>query len=316
MGIVAESLASPGPLAASLAAGLNSLSGNQSVVFNQYARSVLPTDGYVFWVSNGVSITVNGSLHQIIGQNQNEDETMSINKILFTSTQEVTQFNGINSGLLWVGEWLSDGVTLKVVFNDTASIYQQSGLWHYSGDTVYPALQSQLIASAADLPSSPIVSNSLPIWLAQNSFAAVYPSYLVPSNISPPYIVAHIPPEDTKPIQQFPVYVSPGVLSGSNNYLMPSTQLMIDKVELTLYGFNNQAAIQYLSSLMDYSLNTDDFGFCNSPVIQDEKRKQSEISVLAMKKKITILASYYQETSDAVARRLILSSALNNLTTQ
>ncbi len=40
---------------------------------------------------------------------------------------------------------------------------------------------------------------------------------------------------------------------------------MRDKVRLTLYGLNNQQAIQFFQSLIDYSLNTDAFGFMNSP---------------------------------------------------
>ena len=63
-----------------------------------------------------------------------------------------------------------------------------------------------------------------------------------------------------------------------------------------------------MASLIDYSVNTDTFGFCNSPVIVDDKRTQVEISALAMKKHFTISASYYQSTADAIARRLILAA--------
>lgn len=95
----------------------------------------------------------------------------------------------------------------------------------------------------------------------------------------------------------FPIYTWPGTTvpnSGASPlHDLPSSQLMRDEVRLTLYGFTNQQAIQYYASLIDYSYNTDDFGFCNSPAIQDEKRAQVEIAALAMKKTITILASYY-----------------------
>ena len=144
--------------------------------------------------------------------------------------------------------------------------------------------------------------------------APVYPSFLVPENIAPPYVVAHIEPGSSATLGMAPLYGWPGVTAGANLYDLPSSQLLQDRVELTLYGFNNQSAIQYLSMLMDYSINTDDFGFANSPVIQDGKRKQTEIGALAMQKKITILANYYQTTADAVARRLILSAALGSLT--
>ena len=315
MSILSESLLAPQGLQAVLDAGLETLSNQQTVTFTQYTKSVLSTDGYVFWVKSATTQNYVGSLHQVIEQHQDEDQIISINKIIFTSEQEITQFNTISPTTLWVGSWTTDGNTLQVVFNETAAIYRQAGLWHYSGDAVYPALQSQLINSITDLPTGPIVSNSLPIWLTQNSYAPVYPSYLIPENLVPPYITVHIEPGDTKPLEQFPAYNTP-VNTGSNLYTLSSTQLMTDVVQLTLYGFTNQKAIQYLNSLFDYSLNTDNIGFCNSPSINDGKRKQTEIAALAMQKKITIVASYYQSTVDAVARRYILSAGFSSITTQ
>ena len=312
--IAQEASQAPQALRAALNAGINSLSNTQQITFQAYRKNTIPVDGYVFWVAFGDPQQFTGSLHQITERFQDEDQTISINKIIFTSEAEITAFNQINTQTLMVGSWVADGVTLQVVFNDQAALYKQAGVYHYSGDTVYPALASQLIQSLADLPIPPIVSNSLPIWLAQNSFAPVYPSFLVPSNIEPPYISCHIPPEETEPLGQFPQYQWPqnplGV--GTDPLIqMSSSQLMRDTVKLTLYGFTNQMAIQYLSSLFDYSLATDEVGFCNSPVIRDDKRIQSEISALAMKKTIMIQASYYQATADAVARRLILTATMN-----
>ena len=311
MGIANEAISTD--LQSALASGLNTLSSNQAIWFTQYFKSTIPVDGYVFWVASGVPVQYTGSLHQITTQVQDEDQTIAVNRIIFTATEEIPAFNAIDSDSLWVGEWSAGGTSIKVVFNSHTKLYKQAGLYHYSGDTVYPALESQLINSIADLPSSPIVSNSLPIWLSQNSMAPVYASYLVPSNITPPYISAHIEPNDTVPLGAFPIYTWPtDPVSGFNQ--LPSSQLMRDTVKLTLYGFNNQQAIQYLSSLMQYSLNTDDFGFCNSPAIRDEKRIQSEIAAIAMKKTIIIQASYYQSTADVIARQLILSASINSIT--
>ncbi len=156
------------------------------------------------------------------------------------------------------------------------------------------------------------MSNSLPIWLAQNSASPVYPSFLVPPNVVPPYITAHVEPDATMALQGFPRYIWPGEPTPPTALQsMASQQLARDKVRLTLYGFNNQSAIQYFASLIEYSLATDDFGFCNSPVIKDDKRTQREIIALAMKKTIEIDASYYQSTSDAIARRMILSAIVD-----
>ncbi|WP_297480662.1 hypothetical protein [Ferrovum sp.] len=313
MGILSEAANSPSQLAATLAAGVGSISDRQQVSFTRYSRFVSPLDGFVFWINTRSVTTYYGSLHQTISQNQREDETIAINHIVFTSESEISQFNLISSDILFVGTWVSDNVEIQVVFNEAISVYKQAGLWHYSGDAVYPALQAQLVQSASDIPSSPIVSNSLPIWLSQNTFAPVYPSYLVPSNVVPPYIAVHIDPEFTEPLGQFMELEWPNpIVSGFNQ--LSSNQLMKDRVQLTLYGFNNQTAIQYLASLVQYSVNTDAFGFCNSPAIKDEKRIQSEISAIAMKKKIDITASYYQSTANALAQRLIVQAALSAVT--
>lgn len=311
---IAESLNTQNQLQETLAAGVNTLSLNQKITFTQYSQSTLPTDGYVFWVNTGVPLVVQGSLHYATDQQQNEDETIDVNRVIFTALSQVDEFNQIAPTTLYIGEF--EGIQFS--FSSRGSFYQQANLYHYVGNAVYPALASQLINSAADLPSSPIVSNSLPIWLSQNSFAPVYPSYLVPANVVPPYITAHVEPSMTE-VPSFPIIVWPGTVvpnSGASPlYELASTQLAKDHVRLTLYGFNNQTAIQFYMSLIDYSLNTDDFGFGNSPAIRDEKRTQVEMAVIAMKKTIDIEAWYYQGTADAVARRLILSAGFSSITT-
>ncbi|MDN7744722.1 hypothetical protein QZM78_11760 [Burkholderia multivorans] len=313
MGLIDEAAAAPGDLAAALEAGVEQLSRNQSVTFQQYTKSTLPTDGYVFWVATGTAQQFSGSLHILTDRRQEEDQTIAANKLLFTAEQEISQLNTIAPGTMWIGTWQVDGTTLQVAFAETGLNYQQAGLWHYRGFAVYPALASQLVASAADLPVEPIVSNSLPIWLSLASLAGapVYPSFLVPDNVEPPYVTAHIEPVETVAIQAFPTYAWPGAPTPPTALQqMASAQLMRDNVRLTMYGFTNQRAIQFYAALIDYSLNTDDFGFCNSPAIRDEKRTQVEIAALAMKKTLTILASYYQGTADAIARRLILSASI------
>lgn len=337
MSLISESSAAPRDKEAALERGTDIISDYQSVTFTQYQKSILQSDGYVFWVKTGVTETFDGSLHQAIQQVQNEDETIAINSMVFTSKQEIAAFNTVGTNTLWIGEWVTDNATLKVVFNQTAPIYKSAGIWHYSGDAVYPALESQLVNSASDLPAGPIVSNSLPIWLTLDSYTPVnptlpgtlpidttltptvipvYPSYLVSENLQPPYVVVHINPANTVPLSQAPLYVAANPSSGYPVATMSTTQLMRDTVELTLYGFNGQQAMQYLQSIMDYSVNTDDIGFCNSPVIQDEKRTQSELTVIAMKKRIVIMASYYLSVADIAARNVILAASDPALTLQ
>lgn len=314
MNLINEASEAPGPLAAALKAGVNALSGNQAVIFRQYTRVVLDEDGFVFWVATGRTDTFKGSLHYITDRQQDEDQTIAANRFIFTAQQEVTAFNVTSPSLMWIGTWSVDGGEVQIAFADRGSFYQQADLWHYSGYAVFPAMASQIINSEADLPPGPIVSNSLPIWLGQNSMAPVYPSYLVPDNIKPPYITAHIEPGETEALGAFPILQLPGVRrpgpDPSPFYDFPSSQLMRDRVRLTLYGFTNNQAIRFFCELIDYSLTTDDFGFCNSPAIRDEKRTQAEIAAIAMKKVIEIHASYYQGTADAIARRYILSAGI------
>ncbi len=296
-----------------LSQGVNDLSRQQSITFNQYTKQTFSQDGYVFWVRNGISQSVTGSLHYGTEQIQEEDQTIGINSVIFTAMQEITAFNVVNNNTLWIADWVTpDTGTIKIAFSRKGPFYQQAGLYHYAGFAVYPALESQIIDGSNSLPVGPIVSNSLPIWMSLTQYAPVYPSFLVSENIAPPYVSAHVEPVMTDTLQAFPNYVWPGNPT-PNTALQPmaSNQLMKDRVRLTLYGFNNQLAIQYLSYLMQYSLNTDAFGFMNSPAIKDEKRTQSEISAIAMKKVIEIDASYYQSTADAIAKRLLLSGTVS-----
>lgn len=311
---IIETMADHGQLADSLAAGVNSLSNSQQVVFTQYSQQIVSQDGSAFWVNTGVTQSIQGSFHFAIDRQQNEDETIDVNRVIFTALAPIDVFDQIAPTMLWIGTF--DGE--QFAFRARGSFYQQANLYHYQGDAVYPALASQLVDSAADLPVGPIVSNSLPIWLTQTTVGTqtvpVYPSYIVPANVVPPYVTAHIEPDLTE-VPSFPVYVWPGKpnpLTALQN--MPSSQLAKDRVRLTLYGFTNAMAIQYLAALIDYSLNSDNFGFGNSPAIKDHKRTQSELAVIAMKKTIDIDAWYFQTTADAIARRLILSAGFSSIT--
>lgn len=309
---IAESLGSQSQLANSLAAGVDTLSLSQTVTFTRYTQQVLPPDAYVFWVNTGATTTVKGSLHYSTDQQQNEDETININRVVFTALSQIDEFNDIAPTDLWIGTFQG----IQFSFNARGLFYEQAGLYHYLGNAVYPALASQLVNSAADLPTGPIVSNSLPIWLSQNSMAPVYSSYLVPANIVPPYVTAHIDPDLTE-VPSFPIYGWPGTTEPGSDpaplHDLPSSQLALDRVRLTLYGFTNQQAIQYLVSLIEYSVDSDAFGFRNSPAIKDQKRTQSELNVIAMKKTIDIEAWYFQSTADAIARRQILSAGFSSI---
>jgi hypothetical protein len=333
---------------AALDAGIDAISLNQNVVFTLYRKFVFSQDGSVFWIATATTLTVAGALHYASDRLQNEDETLGQNMVMLTSEQEVSQFDTVAPNTLWIGAWpiapsyagsLIAGVDtetgtqlltdngqpllqdvpiqyLQVAFGQRAKLFSPAGLWHYSGFTVYPALSSQIVASPEDLPQGPIVSNSLPIWLASSPGVPVYPSYLVPDNIVPPYIVAHIPPESTEAIQAFPVVSWPGSVipdSGSDPlHSLPWSQLLRDDVELTLYGFTAYTAALYLQSLIDLSL-TGAFGFANDPVLRDAKRTQTEISAIAMKKTLRIVANYNLNIANITAIRLLLEAFVSEI---
>lgn len=305
-----------------LEAGLETLSNDETVTFTLYNRAVVSDDGSVFWVATETKKTVRGSLHISVDRFQEEDQTIGATTAIFTSQELVTEFNAIAPGTMWIGTWtVAAGITLQVAFARRGRFYEEAKLWHYSGYTIFPAMQSQIIADESDLPDGPIVSNSLPIWLSLTTFMGttvpVYPSYLVPDNIVPPYIAAHIDPRATTALQSMPLYPTDGT-SGSGLKNLFSMQLMRDEVTLTFYGFNAQTAAQYLAMLIDYSMvgygETPTFGFANSPAFEDDKRHQTEIAALAQKKMLKISANYYNVTADAIARRLILTAALKSVT--
>jgi hypothetical protein len=327
MSLINEAASAPSQLATALAAGVDDISSDQTVTFQQYTKYTFSEDGYVFWVATGSAQQFAGSLHVLSERKQEEDQTLAANQFVFTAEQEVSQLNSVAPDSMWVGAWQVDDTVLQVAFSSTGMNYQQAGLWHYRGFAVYPALASQLIDSVADLPVGPIVSNSLPIWLGLPSQSAVYAplgvapvyaSFLVPDNVVPPYVTAHIEPSSTIAQQAFPLFDWSARTNPNGDpsplYELPSWQLMRETVRLTFYGFTNQQAIQFFAALMDYSANTDDFGFGNSPAIVDDKRTQVEIAALAMKKTMVIQASYYQGTADAIARRLILSAGFSSIT--
>jgi hypothetical protein len=300
-----------------LDAGVDEIAKNEVITFNEYTKYVLSPDGSVFWIANGNSMKAKGSLHIAADSLQLEDETIGIAQTIFTSEELVNEFVNIAPTKLWIGAWPMEGVTLKIAFASRGRFYEQAQLFHYSGHAVYPAMQTQIIDSMADLPTGPIVSNSLPIWLALGINAGVtvpiYPSFLVPDNILPPYVVVHIEANSTHTLQNAPIYAIPGTPSPVPGFISySSSQLMRDEVKLTLYGFTAQAAQQFYAAIEQYSMvgfgETPTFGFANSPVMTDEKRMQAEITAIAQKKKMVISANYYLNVANAIAYRLILSA--------
>lgn len=322
------------PLAAALASGVDDISKSQVVTFTKYVRLVLPIDGYVFWVkadlvsasalanvalantvepnqppvvvTPAATISAKGSLHYATVMRQDEAFTNAANRVVFTSETEIQDFNQIGPSVLFIGT-IGE---IDFAFSGRGSFYQQAGLYHYVGDAVFSDMASQIVNSLDGFDATnQIVSNSLPLWLALNGWAPVwalfpntsltlYPSYLVPQDAVPPYGVVHIVPESTRPLQTAPVI----------GHRLGQWQLITETVRVTLYGTRNYSALSFLACVEEYSLDGTTFGIMNMPAPRDEKRTQTELQAIAMKKTIEFQISYHQQQARNVARQLILEA--------
>lgn len=324
------------PLNAALKQGVEAISENQEITFTKYVRLILPIDGSVFWLKADMvspsalfnamgfnqetlnqaelitalapTLTVLGSLHYTAEKNQDEAENYAINRVVFTSEKPVEPLDKIGPNMLWIGEF--DG--LKFAFGMHAFLYQAAGLWHYSGNAVYPDMETQLVDRMSSFSNKQIVSDSLPIWLSMNNYQnkpwepfgnalMLYPSYLLPANITPPWGVVHIPPDSTTAIAAAPTF----------GPTYSRQQLVQETVRVTTFGVRNDQAADFADFVQQYAESTNLFGIMNQPVIHDEKRTQSELSTISQKKTITFQVNYFQARTNDLARQLILSAIPN-----
>lgn len=320
-------------MAAANAAGIDQISLFQEIEFTRYVRLVLPADGFVFWINANIitdpaalntwklnavpldgnavlgarlpTIKIQGSLHYSTDTRQEQEENYGVNRVVFTAESEVSELNQIAPDEMLLGSFED----IKFAFTSRSSFYQQAGLWHYTGDAVYADMESQIIDLPSQFEQLQVVSNSLPIWLMMNRYVKpdyeafgnsipLYPSFLTPQNIRPPFASVHIVPEATRAIASTPT------LGRTYEHV----QLVTDRVEITLWGVRNDAAMTFVDFVNQFSVNTDLIGMMSMPVMQDEKRTQSELGTIAMKKKIVYEVSYYQNSARSIARQLILEA--------
>ena len=336
MATVEESLGAKTPLGSDLAAGVQSLSLDQTVTFTKYVRLVLPIDGYVFWVKadivgpsalynaaklnavaydqppqpGGVAATFvcQGSLHYAADIRQEEAETYALNRVTFTALQQVKELDELGPDEMWIGEFAGR----RFSFSSLGSFYKQADLFHYVGYAVYPDMEPQIVDSVAGFSQRQIVSNSLPAWLALNGYVPfygfgnpslrLYPSFLVPNNLTPPYAAVHVAPETTRGLASAP-RLDPK--TSSHN------QLCAETVRITLWGTRNDDALDFVDCVNQYSLDVAAFGIMNVPVVRDEKRTQAEIGAVAMKKVVEFEVSYVQSRINDIAQQFISRAVPN-----
>lgn len=299
---VQEALAGASPLLyPGLQSGFEQVSSDEYIEFTVYKKFVVPLDGSVFWIRSG-SFRAQGSLHYSTGRQQREDETQGLDRVVFTTGQRVADFNKIAPDILFVG----DVNGFRFSFSSHGPLYQNAGLFHYVGDSVWPAMESQLLDNITEVPTL-VVSNSLPIWLTLQSYNPIwleppnpnitlYPSYLVPDNTRPPYGTVHIEPRGTQAVEAVPL------LDSMTNH----QQLACDYVRVTLYGATNGQAASWLDLALRYIRDNDytaGIGLMNTPIIRDDKRGQVEIAAIAMKKTIDLEVSYLQVAVNNIAQQ-------------
>lgn len=293
-------------LNAPLTQGLDTLSRDEVIPFTKYIRYVLPLDGYVFWLATEQTL-IRGSLHVAVDERQSEDETLDVNHVVFTTDQEVDTFNQIGPDTILVGEWRD----IRFAFSRRGFYYENARIFHYTGEAVYPAMESQLVDVGSEFPvDTLIVSNSLPAWLMIKSYTPIwlsplnpcvtlYPSFAVPDNLRPPYGAVHIEPGGTTALQSIPL------LSRWSTH----DQLAMDRVRVTLYGLTNSQAMDWYDTVLRYSEDQGIIGLMSDPIVRDEKRGQVGLDILAMKKVISFDVSYFQARVNDIARQLIVSAA-------
>jgi hypothetical protein len=285
-----------------LSDGLNALDLEQEILFLSYSRVVLPLDGYVFWMP-GVPFKAQGSLHYAQEIMQEETETYGQAAVTFSSKIQIAEFEATPTNTIYVGKIGK----FRYAFAQQNGFYKSAGLWHYFGYSIPPAVTTQFLDTPGQIdPTQAVVSNSLPLWLRLNGYVApyydgfknivvLYPSFAVPPNLVPPYGTIHIEPSWTRAIQAV------RLLDANRNHY----QLAADKVRVTLYGLQNGAALDFLDCVLQYSVDTENFGIMNMPIPLDGKRAQPNLEALAMQKIIDFEVDYYQTRAAQVARQLI-----------
>lgn len=291
-------------------AGLRTLSNDQLVPFSLYQRYVLPLDGYVYWLRVNEGDPVRGSIHVTADKRQLEDETIAVNRVVMTTGEMVQAFNDIGPDQMWIGEIAG----VRFAFRSSGPRYKVAGLYHYWGEAVYPALTSQLVDNGAQLSAKTLVtSSSLPLWLSLKTYDPVltsvvnpavtlYPAFLVPDNLRPPYGTVYVMPDSTTALQDFPSL-------GHTEWRQH--QLVSDRVRITLYGLTNDQVMDFARVVYQYSENEDLMGIMNdTPAVRNPQRTQAELGVLAMKQTLMYTVSYYQHRANEVARQLITQASV------
>ena len=305
------------PITSALVSGLKVIDRQKAIKFTLYNRVVLPYDGFVFYVnSNAInngstfntwslnskmiaerntakSIEVEGSLHYNSIREQDSDKNYDRNELMFTTPYEILEFNQAQDNSLYIAEY--DGMQFS--FNSRLSSYSASGLYEYRGQAVPAYLRSQLIESKRDLSKLHVTSNcmSLIMAFALNKELPVYPAYLAKAN-DKRFVTTEV--TSTECLAAYPFLDRDGT----------RTQLTRDNVKVCFYGFENDAALDFVFDFVNMALEDDDYGIANIPTVSDAREPDSELRILSQKKESVIVVNYYQKRVQELTRKLILTA--------
>ncbi|GBQ08825.1 hypothetical protein [Saccharibacter floricola] len=294
------------PLGESLGRAISNISYGGEIYFQEYRKITLPLDGFLFWIKTENKFSIPGSLHISTRNTKNEYQNYDLSQIVLSTSEKINKFHQKDSNYILVG--IIDG--LEFLIGAQKESYQPSALFHYSAESIPPSFRSQFIHTEAELDDyHPVISSSLPIFLALPHIGSpalgwcpwpkdvpIFPSFSSPDNQEPPYIIIHNDPHSAQPVGLGTVDPTTGA----------STQMMTEKVKLTLIGLPHQKA----SNIRDYIrhwalLHPDTLGITNIPVIVDEKSTLDEISALSMMKHLEFDVMYIQNTARDCAFKLI-----------
>jgi hypothetical protein len=301
-----------------LSAAIETLGQAQRITFFQYKKAILPLDGYVFWVKTGAELVIDGILHYASERREEEDQTVAVNDVSFTTKSQVLEFNAVAPQFLYIAIYqpprqpaAPPSPPIRFAFVARQPIQRMAGLFHYRGHAVFASLATQLLDDISQIDTTKlIVSNSLPAWLSLASYSPewliptnpqipLYPSYLLPDNLEPPYGAVHIHPDSIRSLQSAPWLNRTG-----SRY-----QLTSERVRVILYGCNNDIASDFLDVVEQYSIDTNTIGMMSMmPAIHDDKVFQPEMVVLAQKKSFDFEISYLQTRMRLAARQLIYNA--------
>ena len=283
----------------------------QGAQFNALGLNTSEFNSAKLVVGSPPTISIQGSLHYATQVRQEEAETEAVNTVVLSAMEPIQQFNNIEPSVLWVATVEGDieqfDGPITFAFSSRSNYYETADEYHYVGVAVLPALKAQLIDGPDDLVSKSLwVSNCISLILPLSQYSPpyydgfssplpLYPSYVVPDNVSPPYGVIHVFPESTETLQAAPLL----------DKTMTDWSLCKDHVRITLYGLNNEASRTWLNTFCQYSYDYNTFGLMTSPTIRDEKRIAVELGVIAQKKTIEVDISYTQGAARQQARQML-----------